>query len=82
MPDPVPELVSRNMVIPSLESSELGSTIKDAFVLLDLSSPQHADHLDFGTKHVWVHEQVLLISKRFSMISKVELLNVNFKVQR
>ena len=45
MPDPVPELVSRNMVIPSLESSELGSTIKDAFVQLDLSSPQHADHL-------------------------------------
>ena len=47
MPDPVPELVSRNMVIPSLESSELGlgSTIKDTFVQLDLSSPQHADHL-------------------------------------
>ena len=45
MPDPVPELVSRNMVILSLESSELGSTIKDAFVQLDLSSPQHADHL-------------------------------------
>ena len=46
MPDPVPELVSRNMVILSLESSELGSTIKDAFVQLDLSSPQHADPWD------------------------------------
>ena len=31
VPVPVPESVSGNMVIPSLESSELGSAIKDPF---------------------------------------------------
>ena len=45
MPVHVPKLGYGNMVIPSLESSELGSAIKDPFIKLDLSSPQCADYL-------------------------------------
>ena len=65
MPAPVSESVFGNMVIQSLEHSKLGSTIKDPFKesRLKLFSPSRS----FGTKHVWVHEQVALRRKRFKV---------------
>ena len=45
VPVHVSESVSKNMVIVSLQSSELDSVIKDPLVIPDLSSPECADHL-------------------------------------